>query len=246
MNVVLPMAGRGTRFSKAGFDIPKPFIEVMGKHMFGWAIEGIVKLPVSKLIIVSLAEHVEMFELNKLLPKYWKGKYEIVQLDEVTEGQLSTVLSAQDKIDREDDLLIISSDTLVISDIDRNIRKFKSKCSGIISVMDSIIGDNWSFVKVDEREIAVEVAEKKRISDKISTGLYYFSNGEDFINYANKIINNNIRVRGEFYIIPLYNLMIEDGKVIRIAKSTQMWDMGTPEAKAEFEKAYTEKKVLFQ
>lgn len=233
----MSMAGRGTRFSKEGYETPKPFIEINGKPMFAWALKSLSGLPVQKLIIVALAEHVAKFNLKELLKEYWQGEYIIHEIDEVTEGQLCTVLSARHILNIDDDLLILSADTLVVSDLKERIVEFKHSSSGIISIMESAEGDNWSFVKLNAEKIAVEVAEKSRISDNISTGLYYFSKVAEFLFYADKVIDSNMRVKGEFYIIPTYQMMIDDKRVIRVAQSIQMWDMGTPEAKRKFEQA---------
>jgi dTDP-glucose pyrophosphorylase len=212
--------------------------------MFLWAIESLNGLIVDNLLIVVLAEHRTDYKLDKLLEDNCKFPYTIVAIDDITEGQLCTVLSAENYMKFDRDILIISSDTLVISDIKDVIMDRNSSSNGIISTMVSNIGDNWSFVRIDDNNNVIEVAEKNRISDYISTGLYYFKSTLEFLKYAHQLIQLNIRVNGEFYIIPVYDLMLKDKLNFKIANSIQMWDMGNPEAKEAFEIALNNNLVL--
>lgn len=244
MNVILPMAGKGTRFSNLGYTTPKPFIDINGKPMFIWALKSLIGLHVNKLIIIVLEEHIKKYKLDFFLKKYCDYSCKIIALKNVTEGQLCTVMEAEKYINLEEDVLIISSDTLVIGNISDLINDGDEKADGFISTMCSDIGDNWSFVKVNKKNNVIEVAEKKRISNIISTGLYYFKNANKFFRYSHKLIKNNIRINGEFYIIPVYSLMLNDKLNIRISNSVQMWDMGNPLAKRLFEEALANKLVL--
>lgn len=238
------MAGRGTRFSNFGYSTPKPFIEINGRSMFLWALESLNGLTVDNLLIVVLAEHRVKYKLDKLLEDNCKFPYTIVAIDDITEGQLCTVLSAENYMKSDRDIMIISSDTLVVSDIKDVIADVNSSSNGIISTMVSDIGDNWSFVRIDDKNNVTEVAEKKRISNYISTGLYYFKSTFEFLKYAHSLIQQNIRVNGEFYIIPVYDLMLKDNLNFKIANSIQMWDMGNPDAKDAFEIALNKNLVL--
>ena len=244
MNVILPMAGRGTRFSNFGFTTPKPFIEINGKPMFIWALKSLEGLQVNNLIVIVLEEHVRTYNLDYLLKKYCNYPYKIITLKNVTEGQLCTVMEAENHVNLNEDILIISSDTLVISNINEMIKSYDQNIDGIISTMVSEVGNNWSFVRADKNNNVIEVAEKNRISNIISTGLYYFNNSHNFFQYSHILIKQDIRVNGEFYIIPVYSLMLNDNLNIRIANSIQMWDMGNPEAKQIFEEALNNKLVL--
>jgi len=245
MNVILPMAGRGTRFSNSGYSTPKPFIEILGKPMFLWALKSIEGLVINKLIIIVLEEHRTKYNLDHLLNCYCNFPFQIITLENVTEGQLCTVMEAEQYVNKDEEILIISSDTLVICDIGKIIKNNKSNVEGIISTMISDIGNNWSFVELDSFENVIAVAEKNRISNYISTGLYYFTKTNKFFHYAHQLINSNKRVNGEFYIMPVYELMLNDFLKIKIANSLQMWDMGNPEAKKIFEDALINKLVLF-
>lgn len=234
MVVVVPMAGRGTRFSEAGYDVPKPLIAVAGKPMVLWALKSIEAMSFDRLVIVALREHDERYDLRSLLGKYKNIVSDFVFLDDVTEGQLCTVLAAQHYFDNGNDVLITASDTYIQSLMAKDINDKKEKCSGLISVT-SLPGEQWSFARTDQAGRVVEVAEKRRISENCSTGMYYFSNADDLVSYGSEIIKQKERTRNEYYVIPVYQKMINAGKIIYTSQAEKMWDMGTPQAKEIFE-----------
>lgn len=229
------MAGRGSRFSGRGIDTPKPLIEVGGHPMVYWALKSLADVDYSRIVFVALAEHEESFGLTSILSDAVGGQVEVVTIDEVTEGQLCTVLAARDWIDADDDVLIASSDTYVVSNIGRDIAGRPANSAGMISVAD-LPGEQWSFARIDETGEVVEVAEKVRISDHASTGLYYFSNGREFVRLADEMVKNREKTRGEYYVIPVFQKYIDRGRRVDISVARATWDMGTPESLAVFEK----------
>jgi UDP-N-acetylglucosamine diphosphorylase / glucose-1-phosphate thymidylyltransferase / UDP-N-acetylgalactosamine diphosphorylase / glucosamine-1-phosphate N-acetyltransferase / galactosamine-1-phosphate N-acetyltransferase len=238
MNIVMPMAGRGARLADWQQNTPKPLIQVAGKPMILWAMESLQGLAATHLTLIALAEHERLYSQQNLLHILWPIPCEFVWLDQVTEGQLCTVLAARKWIDTDEDLLIASADTLVRSHLAEDIRQKSSICRGIISVAD-LPGERWSFARTDEYGNVVEVAEKVRISDYASTGLYYFQNGHDFVAVADEIIQKQEKTRGEYYVIPVYQKYIERGWTVNISQASETWDMGNPEAIMEFERNYT-------
>lgn len=234
MKVVVPMAGRGSRFATANVERPKPLIPVMGKSMLGWALKSIEKVSWSNIIFIALREHEDTFGVRKELVSLVKTPFELVLLDDVTEGQLCTVLAAKSFLQSDEDVLIISSDTWVVSDIGRHITEKKSDCAGLISVA-SLPGNQWSFAKTDQTGKVVQVAEKERIADHASTGLYYFSNAQLFVDRAEEMITKGEKTKNEFYVIPLYQKYIDKGEYIGISQAEAMYDMGTPESLSQSE-----------
>lgn len=234
MKVIVPMAGRGSRFADHGFADPKPLIAVAGKPMISWALKSLEGMEYSDIIFVALEEHEENWGVTEVLRKMVGPKAEVILLPEVTQGQLCTVMAARDHLN-EEGLLIASSDTYIESDLGEAIRHRPRDCRGIISVA-NMPGDRWSFAKVNETGQVTEVAEKTRISNHASTGLYYFANGHEFTQAANEIIGNEEKTRGEYYVIPVYAKFIQHGLQVEINQAREMWDMGTPEAKQTFER----------
>lgn len=233
MIAVIPMAGRGSRYADRGYDKPKPLIEVAGQPMVIRALRSLEGMQVSRYVFVLLREHEEQYGVKKLIARVIPANAEFVMLDDVTEGQLCTVLAAREFLKQEEDVLIAASDTFVENKLGETIKA--SKHDGIISVA-NLPGAHWSFAKTNGKDEVIEVAEKKRISDHASTGLYYFRKAKDLIHFGDGMIAQAEKTRGEYYVIPVYQKMIEAGRSIGISQATAMWDMGTPEAKAGFER----------
>lgn len=234
IKVIMPMAGRGSRYSIEGWSTPKPFIKIAGRPMFLWALESLRSLPVEEIIFVVLQEHMETYNLTSILAVV-QLPFRIITIPDVTDGQLCTVLAAKEFINNESGLLIISSDTLVVGNLNDQINELGQTPGGVISVA-NLPGEQWSFAKTDFNGRVTEVAEKIRISNHASTGLYYFNPGFEFVRIAEEMIEKNERSRGEFYVIPAYKVFIDQGFNVIISKASAMWDMGTPEAKDRFEK----------
>jgi dTDP-glucose pyrophosphorylase len=227
MKVIVPMAGRGSRFKNVGEMTPKPLIPVLGKPMLYWALKSIDGIEYSQLVFIALKEHEVNFGLKTLLHELYGNNVTLILIDEVTEGQLCTVLAAEEHLNSSEDILITSSDTFVKSKIGEHISRKADDCAGLISVA-NLPGDRWSFAKVDETGRVTEVAEKRRISNYASTGLYYFANGYDFLTEAKRIIENKEKTQGEYYVIPVYQKLIERGLKIEISLADEVYDMGTP------------------
>lgn len=234
MTIVVPMAGRGSRFSYRGDNKPKPLIAVAGRPMIAWAVQSLAGFRSMRTVFVVLREHEIRFGVSAMLRSLSGVDATIVHLDSVTEGQLCTVLAAREFIEPDEGLLIASSDTYVVSELASDIAGSAPDCRGLISVA-SMPGDRWSFARVSECGDVVEVAEKLRISDYASTGLYYFSRGGEFLEIADELIRNREKTKDEYYVMPVYNKYIQRGWRVRLSIAKEMWDLGTPQALNAFE-----------
>jgi dTDP-glucose pyrophosphorylase len=233
MKVIVTMAGLGSRFVARGITTPKPLISVVGRPMVAWALQSLATIDYSEIIFVLLKDTEEKYNVSSLLRELVGDRGRLVLLNSVTEGQLCSVLAAHTFIDTDEDLLIASADTYVVSPLSRDIASLPTSCRGLVSVA-RIPGDCWSFARVDESGLVVEVAEIVRISEHASTGLYYFANGREFVAVAEELVHNRETTRGEFYVISVYQKYIERGWKVGISVASQMWDMGTPEAMEKF------------
>ena len=147
----------------------------------------------------------------------------------MTEGAACTALLAKEFIDNEDPLFFANSDQWVDwNPIEFMYRMQETDADGGIVTFEAT-HPKWSFAKVNESGIVTEVAEKNPISTHATVGYYYWKHGSDFVKYADKMIEKNIRVNNEFYVCPVYNQAIEDGKIVRIHEAKEMWGLGTPE-----------------
>lgn len=235
MNVLIPMAGAGSRFEKAGYTFPKPLIDVRGKPMIQWVVDNLNVE--AKYIFIVQKSHFEKYNLKETLSNFCPNN-EIVQIDGITEGAACTTLLAKEFINKNEPLIIANSDQFVewnsdefiyacsASDLDANILTFKST------------HPKWSYVKINELGYVTEVAEKKPISDTATVGIYYWRKGSDYVKYAEQMIHKDIRVNNEFYVCPVFNESIQDNKKVRTYNIEKMWGLGTPEDLEYFLKNY--------
>lgn len=226
MNVLIPMAGAGSRFSQAGYTFPKPLIDVNGKPMIQLVVENLNVD--ANFIYVVQKEHREKFNLDTLL-NLITPNCKIIELDGITEGAACTTLLAAEYIDNDHPLLIANSDQVVEWNSSEFLYKMhEQELDGGIVCFKST-HPKWSFAKVDDNGYVTQVAEKNPISDIATVGIYYWTRGSDYVDYATSMIANNIRVNNEFYVCPVYNQAIADGKKIKTFSVDRMWGLGTPE-----------------
>jgi NDP-sugar pyrophosphorylase family protein len=214
LNIVVPMAGAGSRFSKAGFLDPKPLIKINGVPMIRIVIENLKPSRMHRFIFICQASHVRDYDLKEKLITWAPGSL-IIEIDGVTEGAACTVLKARKYIDSDDPLMICNSDQFVESDINCYLNKMDDDClDGIIMTMKASDA-KWSYAKIDSGFV-VDVVEKKVISDEATVGIYNFKSGADFVQATEEMINKNLRVNGEFYVAPVYRELVLRGKKIGI------------------------------
>lgn len=226
LNVLIPMAGAGSRFSAAGYTFPKPLIEVRGKPMIQVVVENL-NIEANYIFIVQ-KEHYEKYNLKYLLQLIAPG-CKIVQVDGMTEGAACTTLLAKEFIDNDLPLVMANSDQFVEWDSNNVMYSFTADGidGGILTF--KATHPKWSYAKLDENGFVSEVAEKKPISDNATVGIYYWKKGSDYVKYAEQMIAKDIRVNNEFYVCPVFNEAIADGKKIRVKEIQKMWGIGTPE-----------------
>ena len=227
LNVLIPMAGAGSRFEQAGYTFPKPLIEVNQKPMIQLVVENL-NMDANYIFIVQKS-HREKYNLDTLLSLITPG-CKIVEVDGITEGAACTSLLAKEFIDNDYPLFFANSDQFVDWDSTEFMYKMnETNCDGGI-VTFKATHPKWSFAKINELTgLVEEVAEKSTISNDATVGFYYWKHGSDFVKYAEEMIEQNIRVNGEFYVCPVFNQAIKDNKHIRTTTIKEMWGLGTPE-----------------
>ena len=226
LNILIPMAGRGSRFADKGYVFPKPLVEIKGKPMIQLVIENL-NIDANYIFIVQ-KEHVEKYNIKQML-EILKPGCAVIELDEVTEGAAVTTLLAKEFIDNDSPLLLANSDQYIEWDSSEVMYNFlNSDIDGGILTFDST-HPKWSYAKVDESNFVTEVAEKNPISNNATVGIYFWKKGSDYVKYAEEMIQKDIRVNGEFYVCPVFNEAINDAKKIKIKNIDEMWGIGTPE-----------------
>lgn len=229
MKIVLPMAGEGSRFAKVGHTFPKPLIDVEGKPMIQHVIENFSHFDADFIFLVR-KEHLEKYNISDMLCSLVSGRCEIIPVENLTEGAACTVLLAKELINSGEPLLIANSDQIVhYSKENFNLLIARAGLNEDFIFTFRANNPKWSFVKLGQTMRVIEVAEKKPISDVATCGVYYWSQGQAFVRAAEEMIHRNARVNGEFYVAPVHNIAIEEGRQVFPFFVGQMWGLGTPE-----------------
>lgn len=225
--VIIPAAGKGQRFKDAGYATPKPFMPVNGKSMLLSVVEN---LGVSSSIGFVVQEDHNTQERSAELRKTGS----VVLLHEYTSGTAWTCLIACEALGINDcparPLLIANSDQILEWD---HIAFYyfcqNTSLDGVIVVFDCPEkSERWSYCEVNDGLVS-RVTEKDPISEVANVGVFFWKKSSDFVKYAERMIVQNRRVNGEFYLAPVYNLAIEDGKKIGVFRVDKFHSLGTPE-----------------
>lgn len=227
LNIVVPMAGRGSRFVQAGYEMPKPLIDIFGHPMVEYVTRNITPVCEHRFIYICQEEHLKKYALARKLEEIAPDSV-VVAVDHITEGAACTVLLAEKYIDNEEPIMIANSDQYVDTDINAYLESMKEN-DGLIMTMPAN-DPKWSFIKYDDNGFVTMVREKEAISNEATVGIYNYKRGSDFVKYAHQMIEKNIRVNHEFYVAPVYNEMIKaGGKVTFCDVGDKMYGLGVPE-----------------
>jgi len=232
LNIVIPMAGLGSRFTRAGYTIPKPLLPVHGAPMIRLVIENVRPKSPHRFIFICQRTHNETYGFAEKL-RSWAPEAEVIELDGLTEGAACTVLTARHLFDNDDALMIANSDQYVDIEIDDYLAAMSARAlDGLIMTMQAT-DSKWSYAGLDENGLATRVVEKVPISTHATVGIYNFARGRDFARGADAMIAKNLRVNNEFYVAPVYNELIGEGARIGTfdigAEGAGMYGLGIPE-----------------
>lgn len=231
MQILIPMAGAGSRFSIAGYDKPKPFIEFLGKTMIEHVIENLGYK--NDFVLVLLDEHYikfsKIFDLISINSSDAGGSITFVSIASMTQGPADTCLRARSVIRPNDLLMIANCDQMQKMHDDSIIERLidSQNLDGLIFTFYNE-SDKNSYVKIDETGLVTETAEKVVISNYATTGIYVWKHADDFFESVEEMMNKNIRANNEFYVCPAYNEAISNGARIGIYNPKEHWPIGTP------------------
>ena len=201
MKIVMPLAGRGSRFKEVGFKDPKPLIKILDKPMIQWALDSIDYAP-KDLIFICLKDHVVNHQLDIKLKTLLSNEITIVTTDGVTQGAACTVLLAKNYINNDEECIIYNSDQFFKSSLTDAIENKPDEVQGIIPVFKAT-HPKWSYASLGDDGYVNKVAEKIPISTHATVGLYYFSQGRSYVWAAEQMIKKDIRRNNEFYVAPV-------------------------------------------
>lgn len=231
LNVVITMAGRGSRFYEAGYKVPKYEITAHDRSLFEWSMLSLKNFLTenTRVIFICLEENKSSDFVLRQTKLLGLTDVHIVELKEVTDGQATTAYLSQELWNPEWPLLIYNIDTYVKPHA-LQPRDIRPGSDGWVPCF-QVPGEHWSFVKLGDDGWAVDLAEKQRISDNASIGLYWFSRAGRYVELYDRFFSDRKNlVRGERYIAPLYRqLLAEGGKVsLTDLPPTDVHVLGTP------------------
>jgi len=226
INVLLPIAGYGSRFSDVGYELPKPLIDAGGLTILQKALESL-DIQECKLNFLVRKEHIHKYAIDEFIFEQYGEASRVIVVEEDTDGAVCTCLLAEEYIDNDKPLVIFTPDCY----FEPMVRPLEidDKYDGMVVVFES---DNpaHSYVVLDEDGYVIRAAEKDVISKNAVGGLYYYKKGSDFVRNAKRMVERNQKIKGEYYICPVFNLLLEeyDAK-IGIDVNSRHVVLGTPE-----------------
>jgi len=234
MNVVITMAGRGSRFAKSGYKQPKHEIMAGNKSLFWWSMRSLKQFYDEQFIFIVRKGSYSKSHLIEEITHLGIASYMIIELTAVTRGQADTVMQVSNQFDDDEDILVYNIDTAIKPEYLTKDAIIQG--DGTVPLFEAE-GTHWSFAKMDEtNQRILEMAEKRPISSWGSVGLYYFRRWKDFSTAFEEMADQLLEEYGEIYIAPLYNHLIQRGKVIMptFLPKDSYAAIGTPEELADF------------
>jgi dTDP-glucose pyrophosphorylase len=246
INVLVPMAGKSLFFSENDYPFPKPLIEIGSMTMIEHVIGNLCTLaPVVQFIFVLSNTDCRKFHLDSTLNIITNHQCKIIRLDSETKGAACSALMAIDHIANEHPLVIANSDQIFTTSMPALLERVSDADAGVATF--ESVHPRWSYVKLDDRNRILETAEKHPISRHAIAGFYHFRKGIYFVNAAMSMIQKDSNINGSFYIAPVLNELILDGKTVLATslKSGDYHTFYTPQKIKEYEIFLTEKFVRY-
>jgi NDP-sugar pyrophosphorylase family protein len=238
---LLPLAGRGSRFVKKGYNVPKPLIDVSNKPMIVQAVNCIPKS--SNFTFICLKEHIEKYNLKQELSKNYNNP-KIVIIDKVTEGQACTCELGLNstKFDLEQSILISACDNGVYYDVDKYQQLVDDDSVDVIvwSFKNNSTSKNnpnmYAWMDVDENDNIRSVSCKKFVKEihdikksHVIIGTMFFRKAKYFVGGLQKNYKENKRTNNEFYVDDVINQNIKDGLNVKVFEVDNYICWGTPD-----------------
>jgi NDP-sugar pyrophosphorylase family protein len=231
INIVVPMAGRGSRFAGTEDRVPKPLIQVRpGKRMIDFVVDYLTLPEPHRFIFVCLGEHDREYNLKS----FFRGKtsnHEIIVSERLTAGPAASALLAERFIENDQELLVAYCDMFLTIDMVRFLEwnRQSGADGGVIAYSSTNPMD--SYAEIDAKGRVIQTAEKILISDTATAGLYYFRRGRDFVSAARAMLANGRSRNAELFVNPCFNELIRRGKTVLAypIRRDEKIEMGTPD-----------------
>lgn len=234
LHIIMPMAGEGSRFAKAGWTTPKPLIELRGVPLFQRAINSVAIDGIEmKYSFIVRQEHIDNQHIDELI-KEKQPDASVFSVLKTTRGAVETCLVAEEAIHDEDAIVVMDCDLEFRS---AEYNKLVAKALSVPAseadggALVSFESDNlrYSYALTDSQGRVIRTAEKEPISSHALCGAYFFGSGKDFKRIAHRLLDDGTHGKAEFYVSLLYNYLLAEGKIVRLATMEEYHSYGTPE-----------------
>ncbi|MBQ3730440.1 MAG: glycosyltransferase family 2 protein [Muribaculaceae bacterium] len=234
LHIIMPMAGEGSRFARAGWTTPKPLIELRGVPLFQRAIGSVAIEGVDmKYSFIVRQEHIDKQHIDELI-KDILPVARVFSVLKTTRGAVETCLVAEDAIDGEDAVVVMDCD------LEFRSKRYNELVANALALtadeadggaLVSFESDNprYSYAQIDDNGRVLRTAEKEPISNHALCGAYFFGSGKDFKRIAHQLLDDGTHGKAEFYVSLLYNYLLAEGKTVRLATMEEYYSYGTPE-----------------
>ena len=235
IRIVVPMGGEGRQFAERGYTFPKPLVEVAGQPLSELVVRNLTPSQPHEFVFICRAEHVQKYALGDVLRLVAPG-CQIVTMSQPTAGALCSVLLGLEHLQHDDELLIAKAEQWIDVPIDQCISTARASNwdGGLMTFPNT--HPRWSYARIEGDQV-VAVAEKQPISRHATVGIYYFRRGTEFVQAAERMLLKNASLGGEFYVAPVFNEFILEGKRVGHfpIETAQMHGLGTPEEVERFQ-----------
>lgn len=242
MIVLIPLGGIGKRFKDNQYEMPKALIDIEGKAIIFWLLDNLnLNNPDIDYIYIPYNSEYSNFNFEiKIQERYPGTKFKFLKLVSNTDGAAHTVNLALEHILHENDepIICIDADNFYTTDI----LSLWNGANKIFTFTDWSQTDNpkYSYVEHLSDNIILNIEEKEKISNKACTGAYGFSSFYELHEYTCFILNNQIKVKNEYYLSTVIQCMIDDKNsfVNETIDNKYFFSLGTPEQVKQFENVY--------
>jgi len=230
LHVIIPLAGRGSRFQERGYTFPKPLIEIGTKSMIEVVLQNLNPPAPVRYTFICRKEHLTQFYLGDML-NLLAPDCHIIPLERDTAGALCSVLLAIDDLKPDEEILVANGDQYLSAPLDPFYEKCREPGTDGCILTFTATHPRWSFARTDADGRVTAVAEKRPISKRATVGLYYFRRASDLLAGAERMLIKGLTTAGQFFVAPVYNELILDGKNIthHHLPDGSMQSLGTPE-----------------
>lgn len=229
LHLVMPMAGKGSRFSDSGYSVPKPLIEIKGKPFFYWAVQSVEKfIRCEDITFVVLSEHIKQYHIDQIIRQYWQDAI-IIELKDVTRGAAETGLLGIEHLQEEDAILLNDCDHLFCSDAFNAFQMEYNRLNVVDAAVLTFPSRNpaYGYLQYDENGHVIRTVEKQPVSNEAICGAYYFNSKRDYVNACRNYFQSCSYK--EYFLSGVLNTMIDDGKTVKGFPTEFHLSFGTPE-----------------